>query len=388
MSPRGVHPSLLGLVGVAIGCAGPAREGAGPEVPKSHSEATFQTPTTIVSPDQATDVEEVLTRADAALEDEDFDAAEKHYRLALEHARSRERRLRALLGLATSLDLGAQPGAALGTYSRYLAEAPVGAGTEAIRVRKVRLLLYLEKYEEAGHESAAMSLSERTPLQQVVIFAARASASVARGDLDSAERHISKGRAVVDAHSLDRVTVPPLDVAALYFAQGEVYRLRAEAIEFDPVPPDFTDALERRCQFLLDAQGSYSEVMRSHDAHYSSMAGVKVGRLYRDLHADLTSMPVPPAADTKERQRLFEGALRLRYSILLTKALAMLRATVDLMERSSEPSRWREEAKKTLEQIESAQVSEQAALDALPYSREQLQQVLDEMAARARGPRG
>jgi hypothetical protein len=215
------------------------------------------------------------------------------------------------------------------------------------------------------------------------LLAARAFFQVQAGNLDSAQRLISRGRALVDAHSLDRVTVPPLDVAALFLALGEVRRLRAEKIGFDPIPENFAVVLEERCQLILDAQSAYSETMRSLDAHYSSMAGVKVGRLYQDLHSDLTSMPAPKAADTKERQQLFDGAMRLRYSILLRKSVAMMRATVDLLERSDRPSRWREKAKAALLEIEEAQKREQAALDALPYSRAQLQQVLDEMAARA-----
>jgi hypothetical protein len=125
--------------------------------------------------------------------------------------------------------------------------------------------------------------------------------------------------------------------------------------------------------------------MRSQDAHYSSMAGVKVGRLYQDLHTDLTSMPIPEAADTLERRQLFEGALRLRYSILLRKASAMMRATVALIERSQQPSRWRKEVRDALQQIELSQERERAAIDALPYTRVQLQQVLDAMADAARG---
>jgi hypothetical protein len=287
--------------------------------------------------------------------------------------------------MGTALDLGGQPAHALSAYSRYVSQAPPGKKTESIRVRKVRLLMYLEEYDAAGRESSRMDATELGPVQQVALFAARALSEVFSDRLEAAERFISRGREVIDAHSLDRVTVPPLDVAALYFALGEVYRRRAQEIRFDPVPTDFARELERRCQFILDAQGAYSEAMRSQDAHYSSMAGVKVGRLYQDLHTDLTSMPIPEAADTLERRQLFEGALRLRYSILLRKASAMMRATVALIERSQQPSRWRKEVRDALQQIELSQERERAAIDALPYTRVQLQQVLDAMADEARG---
>src|SRR5690606_9713493 len=144
------------------------------------------------------------------------------------------------------------------------------------------------------------------------------------------------------------------------------------------------DALERRCQLILDAQGAYSEAMRSQDAHYSSMSGVKVGQLYKSLHRELTSIQAPPAAVSDDKRQLFEGAMRLRYSILLRKSLAMMEATVALLDRTQGSSRWRDKAREALLEIREEQRAEDSAIDALPYSRAQLQQVLDEMAQKAK----
>jgi hypothetical protein len=150
------------------------------------------------------------------------------------------------------------------------------------------------------------------------------------------------------------------------------------------MPVDFTQTLEDRCQLILDAQGAYSQAMRSHDAHWSSMSGVKVGELYVTLHSDLMAMPRPGGADTEKRRQLFEGAIRLRYSILLRKAVAMMKATVAMLDQAQQESRWREKARTALRDIEQAERDEEAALAALPYTREQLQQALDDLSRKAK----
>lgn len=402
MAPRHLAPSprhsarallhfafLCGAIsfGVASG-SGCAPRQAPVQSPPAEREAKTADPiqmsTTIVSEGEAISLDELLERADKQLAEQEYEEAARSYELALQHATQDHERMSALFGWGTALDLSARPREALRAYARYVAEASLGPLRDEINVRQVRLLVYLERYEEAGRASLDVNLKERTPLQQLALLAARAHYELERGELEAAARTISKARAIVDAHGLDRVTTPPLDVASLFFALGELRARRALEIKFNPLPPDFTRALEERCRYILDAQSAYSETMRSADAHWSSMAGVKVGQLYKDLHAELMAVPIPAAATTLEKRQLFEGAMRLRYSILLRKALGMMEATVALLERTPQQSRWREKAREALLDIREAQAEEEKAIDALPYSRAQLQQVLDDMAHKAR----
>jgi len=111
-----------------------------------------------------------------------------------------------------------------------------------------------------------------------------------------------------------------------------------ERIRFAPVPSDFAAVLEQRCQLLLDAQSAYSDAMRAYDAHWSAMAGFRVGELYQKLHEELMQVPAPKSADSAGKRQLFEGAMRLRYSILLDKAKAMMDHTVAMgIEPASSP---------------------------------------------------
>lgn len=157
-------------------------------------------------------------------------------------------------------------------------------------------------------------------------------------------------------------------------------RRRAEKITFVPVPQNFAQVLEERCQLLLDAQRAYSDTMRAYDAHWSAMAGYRVGQLYQELHEDLMAMPHPVAADTDARKQLFEGALRLRYSVLLDKALAMMEHTLAMASRTGEHSQWVLKAEEAKHQLEEAQKQENAAIDRLPYTRAELRRALEDLA--------
>ena len=124
-----------------------------------------------------------------------------------------------------------------------------------------------------------LHLQDLTPVERVVAYGGKALSLLVTDDPDQAEYFISKGRDIVDAARLDAAGAVPRDLAELYFALGELRRIRGERIRLAPPPPDFVAALEKRCQLLLDAQSAYSDTMRAYDAHWSAMAGFRVGEL-------------------------------------------------------------------------------------------------------------
>jgi hypothetical protein len=121
--------------------------------------------------------------------------------------------------------------------------------------------------------------------------------------------------------------------------------------------------------------------MRAYDAHWSAMAGFRVGELYQRLHADLMAVTPPKTADTERRRQLFEGAMRLRYAILLDKAKAMMDHTLLMASRTGEQSSWVERSVAARDAIARAMDAEKIALSRLPYTREQLQAALDSFTA-------
>jgi len=95
-------------------------------------------------------------------------------------------------------------------------------------------------------------------------------------------------------------------------------------------------------------------------------------------------MPPPAGADNDARRQLYEGAMRLRYSVLLEKARGMLEHTLAMAERTGERSDWVSRAQQTLRYIDDAEASERASLERLPYSRQDLEEALAEIQKRAK----
>src|SRR6478735_7012019 len=251
------------------------------------------------------------------------------------------------------------------------------------RVRALRILIYLEQYARAGElaESTAAKYKDLLSFDQLAVLAARALSRLAAGEDAQAEIAISKARDIIERESLDAAGRVPAELAPVYFALGELRRVRAERIHFVPVPENFGAALEQRCQLLLDAQSAYSDAMRAYDSHWSAMAGYRVGELYQKLHEEMMQVPPPQAANTERRRQLFEGAMRLRYSILLDKAKSMLDHTVAMAERTGEQSPWVLKSRQARDAIAKSTEEERQALARLPYTRAQLQEALDSFAA-------
>jgi len=274
--------------------------------------------------------------------------------------------------------------AAIDRY-RILVERHLGhARSRTATLRLVRLCAYVEDFTWAGRfADRLLAQRDLRPIEAIVAYGGKALAMVDQGDDTRAASYVERGRDIVEREQLDLAGRLPRDLAPLYYALGETQRLRAERIRFDPIPQDFSAVLESRCQLILDAQHAYSDTWRAYDAHWSTLAGYRLGEMYESLHRDLMAMPKPVAADTDARRQLFEGAMRLRYEVLLEKARGMLEHTVAMAEREGERSAWVERAKRSLLDIRAAEAAEQAALDRLPYSRADLEEALAEIKKRA-----
>ena len=243
-----------------------------------------------------------------------------------------------------------------------------------------RLLGHLEQWDELV--SVAERLLERSDLSVLDAIESRgfrALGLVERDHVDDAYREVTRARDLIEEHRLGEAGKPPIALAPVSFALGEVRRRRSETITFMPFPADFPDALEKRCQGLLDAQNAYTEAMRGMDAHWSAMAGYRIGQLYQVLHRDIMRIPPPEQAGTLKHKQLFEGAMRLRYRVLLEKGLKMMDGTVRLGDRTGESSAWIARAREAKRALELALEDEKTAIANLPYTEAELQTALDSL---------
>ena len=372
---------VLVLLLTACGSASPsvARPLAAPAAPPP---ASFAVPRTVVTPLDAATVDEMFNRASADFQAKRYaEAARGFDRLAEVDPDGPRAEDAFFFGAAAHDELG-ELGAAAARYQEVARRYPRGARSREALVRAVRLLAHLERFREAGEAADLLlaRLPELTPLDRVVAYGGKSLAVVASDAPDGATYFISKARDIIDAERLDAAGAVPRDLAQVYFALGELRRLRGERITFEPLPPRFAETLEERCQLLLDAQSAYSDTMRAYDAHWSAMAGYRVGELYQRLHEQLMRVKPPASADTAAKAQLFEGAMRLRYSVLLQKGLAMMEHTVALAERTGEQSGWVLRAAESKRALQKAMDEEDAALRRLPYTREQLERALDDLA--------
>ena len=184
-------------------------------------------------------------------------------------------------------------------------------------------------------------------------------------------------RDIIERERFGEAGKPPMELAVVWFALGEVRRKKSEQIKFVPVPPNFSEILERRCQGLLDAQRAYTDAMRSLDARWTAMAGYRLGQLYQDLYHDVMRIPPPAKADNLRKKQLFEGAMRLRYRVLLEKGLDMMNGTVRMSDRTGESSAWVSRAREAQRTLELALQDEKAALAKMPFTEDELRAELE-----------
>jgi tetratricopeptide (TPR) repeat protein len=268
-------------------------------------------------------------------------------------------------------------------YRELVEQQPDQPIARAGHVRLTRQLGYLERWQDLGDAADALLLrKDLSALDRIEAHGARALALVEQGDLDKARLAVGKAQELIDKHRLGKSSVPPVQLAQVSFAEGEIRRLKSEQIKLTPVPPNFPEVLEARCQGLLDAQSAYTEAMRSLDAHWSAMAGYRVGQLYQQLHREAMEIPAPKHAN-KSQAQLFEAAMRLRYSILLEKGLKMMDGTVRLGERTGEDSYWITRAREAVHQLQESLAAEKAALAKVPYTEAEIRAALDKLKADA-----
>src|SRR5438309_1559502 len=210
----------------------------------------------------------------------------------------------ALFNAGVSWEQAGDRDAALVRFRSTADRYPAGDVGKWAIIRSVRIHAYLEQWSQLSAMSdLLLSRPDLIDIEKLEALGAKALAVVEAGDADAAEKLIAKGRDIVELLRLGEGGKLPLEVAQIHFALGEVRKLRSESITFAPMPPNFADALERRCQGLLDAQSAYSDAMRSYDAHWAAMSGYRVGELYQRLHRDVMSIPPPRTAGTTADKR-------------------------------------------------------------------------------------
>ena len=268
--------------------------------------------------------------------------------------------------------------AAVQRYQKLLERFPEHPVARGAYFRLTRLYSFQERWAElASLGGRILARGDLSVLEAIEAHGARALGLVEQDQVDEAARQVGLARDLIEQHRLGESGPPPIELAQVSFALGEVRRKRSEKITVTPLPPNFAEVLEQRCQGLLDAQAAYTDAMRSFDAHWSAMAGYRVGQLYQQLHREVMGITPTAKADTLKKKQLFEGAMRLRYRVLLEKGLKMMDGTVRLGRRTGEDSAWIHRADEASKDLALAIEDEKSALARLPFAEPELQEALD-----------
>jgi tetratricopeptide (TPR) repeat protein len=366
------------LVLASIWLTGCAASPTRPNAPPGPPAKPIEVAEVVVSPFSDSELEVQFERARALLLGEKYKESSEIFDRLARLAPSGEVAPPSLYNGAIAREgLADRPGA-IERYRQLLQRFPDHATARSAQFRLVRLHGRLEQWGElVTAADKIVARKDLSVLEAIEARGARALGLVEQDRIDEAAREVGLARDVIEDHRLGESGKPPIELAQVSFALGEVRRRRSEKITFDPMPPNFVDVLEQRCQGLLDAQSAYADAMRAYDAHWSAMAGYRVGQLYQQLHRDLMRVPPPIKADTLKKKQLFEGAMRLRYRVLLEKGLKMMDGSVRMGQRTGEDSSWVQRAREAKRDIELSLDDEKAALAKLPFTEEELEAALE-----------
>jgi hypothetical protein len=366
---------------LAAGCVRPAQPTTASSLP-----TVVQAEARIVTPTEATTESELAARAERAWMEQRWRDAAADYALLVDAVPNGPHAVEYRFNLGLALEGAQERARARDAFVELARRSPAGVYARRALVRAATLDAYLEAWDAlAQMGDALLAREDIDDVDRLVGLGARGLAHVELGDDVRAGRDVLDGLELADGMHYGDRDVLPVAIAQLRFALGEVRRVRSERIQFDPLPPDFLDALDRRCAGLLDAQAAYAQAVRCVDPHWAAMAGYRVGAMYRSLHDALMRIP-PPATSTTERQRqIFFAFMHVRYRILLEKGLRELEQTIALGERTSDDSEWIRRAEGAKREMQAALEDEKKALAEMPFTEVEIETALTLLEKKTRG---
>jgi tetratricopeptide (TPR) repeat protein len=175
------------------------------------------------------------------------------------------------------------------------------------------------------------------------------------GDPEAAERSLRAALSTF-GESQEQERLDDHYAAEAQFYLGEVYRRHFEAVALDPSrsgQDQLAEAMERKCQLLITAQGHYLRVLRTRDAEAVVAAGYRVGELYDELVRQLLEAPLPPGLDA-EQQAAYRGLLRQRVRVPVEKAIRNYEDTLTIAQRAGVAGRFVERTQASLDRMKQA----------------------------------
>ncbi|MBX3229125.1 MAG: tetratricopeptide repeat protein [Labilithrix sp.] len=374
-----------GLAIVAVAIAGCAPAAAAPAEPKTPTkiEASNQ----IISTKVQGTAKELRARGEHALLAQSWQEAVDAFEALLAGDPASANDPAVLYDLALAYEGIGEREKARARFREVSTRFPDDPNARSALAREVSLDAYLEDWKALGETGdRILARPSLEPADKMLGLGARGLARITTGDEAGAAKDVNEGLDIVEETRFGATGQLPVAAAMLKYAQGEIRKTKSEKIVLNPPPPDFVRQLEMRCQYLLDAQSSYADAIRSVDLHWAAMSGVRVGQMYRTLHQHLMMIPPTEKAKTDSDKQLFYGIMHVRYRALLDKGIEMMKRTLALgskPEMQGVATAWMKRAEEAKKEMEEALEQEKAILKTFPYTEETLEKTLEIMKKKA-----
>lgn len=381
---RSALASLLLAAAPMAGCA------AQPAPPPASPQASQQAPrpaevkadTTVISASgQEGTAPELFEKGKQLLIQEKFTEAASTFDLVLRGDPEPRLAASALMQGGLALEGAGDREGAVARYQKLIEQFPSDPAAKNATLRRGRLLIQLEKWPElAATADALLARADLSISEQIEALGDKALGAIEAGNVDQASLPAERARTLMEKHHVGEAGRIPHEAALVFFALGEVRRAKSEKIKFEPLPPNFAAAFEERAAGLLDAQSAYTDAMRTSDPFWATWSGYRVGLLYQQLHRDVVVVKPPDKVQSDKDKKLYEGALQLRYRILLQKGLKMMQSTVRMNDRVGESNAWGQRARESIAQLEKEIEAANAVIQRVGVPEETLKMALEQMA--------
>jgi hypothetical protein len=380
-----IRSESLSLVLVALAaCAG----GRGAERPAAS--VTIEAQTRVVTPQEVVTEPELAARAARALAEQRWRDAARDYGTLVSAEPNGPLVSEYLFDLGLALEGGQERVRARDTFLDLSHRFPGTPRGRVALVRVATLDAYLEDWAAlVAIGDALVAQDAPDDLERLVGLGARGLGRVELGEDRGASRDILDGLELADRLHYGERDVLPVAVAELHFALGELRRIRSERIQLAPLGPDvrdedFLSAFDQRCAGLLEAQAAYAQSVHSVDPHWATMAGYRVGEMYRSLHSVLMEIS-PDPSKTEAKKKMFYAFMHVRYRVLLEKGLREIEQTIALGDRIADSSAWTERAREARVQMLAALDEERAQMAAMPFTEAEVQEALNLLQQKTKG---
>ncbi|MCX7944189.1 MAG: tetratricopeptide repeat protein [Deltaproteobacteria bacterium] len=146
-------------------------------------------------------------------------------------------------------------------------------------------------------------------------------------------------------------------VAQSIFYLGEIEANKMKDIVLQFPQEILEERLEEKARLLLSAQNYYLRVIRTGNIFWATAAGFKTGELYEVFYDHLINAPIPEEL-TDEQKEIYKEELKKRISVLITKAVRVYEATIDVGKRTGMNSKWISYAKEHMEKLKNLFIEE------------------------------